>query len=299
MRSIGPLIVFMLAQADAVGDWLDRYHTGESLLNNGKIGEALQELKIAVREVETSNAARTPLGAVLDALGRAEFRAGLYRDAQQHFERLSELWDERSDARAVALANAGQASLAIGDYVRAEKYLREALDIMPGRAAVWRRLGAVLYLRHRHAEAETAERKALALSDPDITPVVWNDMAVMLRAQHRSQEAQKMLASAVSATPAGLIRATMLNNLGMIEWELGSRQEGEAHIRQALTEMETQVGTRHPSLCAILEAYSMMLHKNRNKRRANEIARRAKDLRLLFPTQTISDYATVDWRDLK
>src|SRR5947208_14183151 len=82
--------LMMLALIFAVhmrADLLDRYHAGERLLDQGKPEEALRELRIAVQEAEAASLDGPGLGAILDALGRAEFRAGQYRSAKKYFER--------------------------------------------------------------------------------------------------------------------------------------------------------------------------------------------------------------------
>ena len=135
-------------------DWRDRYRAGEGLLDEGKTEEALRELKTAYQEAEALRQDEPGLGAILDALGRAELRAGQYRSAKKYFERSIGFWENQPKARAIALCNAGQAYRALGEYARAEQFFRQALEIMPQQAALWQLLGGTMVLQHRYAEAD-------------------------------------------------------------------------------------------------------------------------------------------------
>src|SRR5947209_3656580 len=92
------LTVILIAHARA--DWLDRYRSGEGLLNRGKTEEALQELRTALQEAEDFRQDGPGVGAILDTLGRAELRAGHYRSAKKYFDRSTGFWCDRTEARA-------------------------------------------------------------------------------------------------------------------------------------------------------------------------------------------------------
>jgi Flp pilus assembly protein TadD len=233
--------------------------------------------------------------ASLDALGRSEFAAGRYLNARKYFERA--LQSPATDAanRTVALSNAGQACLALGENRQAEKYFRDAIALAPEVAGLWHRLGQSLFQQHRHAEAESAYRKALQFK-PDEADV-WADLAAILAAQKRRPEALALLRQAVAATPTGQNRARILRNLAVLEWKDGARHDAAAHLSEALTEMEAAVGQSHPDLVRVLEDYSEALAGIGDRFRSREAARRAQSIRSGFAAQ--NGTGTVGWRDLR
>ena len=72
MRIVGCML---LIAVPALADWFSRFQSGEDLLKHGQPESAIQELRSALAE-------RPDHPAILDALGRAEFRAGRYRSAR-------------------------------------------------------------------------------------------------------------------------------------------------------------------------------------------------------------------------
>ncbi|MBI1787451.1 MAG: tetratricopeptide repeat protein, partial [Acidobacteria bacterium] len=111
-------------------DWVAQYQSGEEKLRLGMIEEACRELQSALAAAESSKAEREGLGAIHDALGRAQFQAGRYQKSAHYFERALRLWDRPAD-RAATLCNAGQAYRELGEHGRAERYVREAVEIAP------------------------------------------------------------------------------------------------------------------------------------------------------------------------
>lgn len=299
MKNMVWALIFL---APVWADWQERYRVGERLLKEGAIVEAHQELAAALLEVESAGQDGPRRGAILDALGRTEFRAGKYRSAVKCFERSLRLWPERSEAQAAALSNAGQAYQALGEYARAQESFRKALDILPQSPLLWHALGQALFLKRRYGEAESAQRKALAIwedSDPAAASVVLNDLAVLYEFQHRRWQAKEMLERAVARASPGQQRARILTNLGALTFSLGHKTLAIRHFSQALTEMESAVGTSHPDVGRILEEYSAVLRKAGFRSAANEMVKQAQSIRASFAVQTNSQRATVTLQDLK
>jgi tetratricopeptide (TPR) repeat protein len=296
------LLLIVILFRPAIAAWPDRYHSGERLLKQGKIQEALQELNTALHEADAAHDEGKGLAAILDAIGRAEFRGGRYRNAKRHFERAAQLLEDQPQSRPAVLANAGQACLAVGKFASAEHFFRAALELLPGHAGLWQLLGKALFLQNRQAEAERAQRKALALAggtDPNIAAVASNDLAILYQSRNNHHEAVDLLLAALSATPHGQGRARMLANLGVSHWKIGNKQEAATYLRQGLAEMEAAVGPEHPDVERILADYHEVLQKTGKKGQAREIAKRAAAMRSAFAAQTNSRGSTVDWRDLK
>ncbi|MBI3471718.1 MAG: tetratricopeptide repeat protein, partial [Candidatus Solibacter usitatus] len=159
-------------------DWVAQYQSGEEKLRLGMIEEACRELQSALAAAESSKAEREGLGAILDALGRAQFQAGRYQKSAHYFERALRLWERPAD-RTATLCGAGQAYRELGELGRAERYVREAVEIAPTEPRAWQLFGSVLIKRRQYQEAEAAERKALSLGGSGIAAIAWSDLAVL------------------------------------------------------------------------------------------------------------------------
>jgi Tfp pilus assembly protein PilF len=256
----------------------------------------------ALSDAETASAGEPDAGATLDSLGRAEFRAGRYRKAKSYFDRSLAVNRDRPEARLAALSNAGQAYLALEEYGRAEQLFREALQLGPDHAALWQFLGKVLFLRHRYADAEAAQYKALSLvkaGQSEVAAAARNDLAILYQARKRPRAAISLLEDAAAATQPGQARARIFANLGVLQWKYGSKQDAAMYLRRALSEMETAVGPEHPDVGKILEDYGDVLRATGEKAVAKHMAKRAAAIRSAFAAQTNNTGTTVDWRDLK
>jgi tetratricopeptide (TPR) repeat protein len=292
-RSISAFLfgTLILTQATEAGDWLTQYKSGEEKLRLGVYAEAKRDLQAALASAESSQAGRAAVGAILDALGRTQFQSGQYRESTHSFERALQLWDQPVD-RVAGLCNAGQAYREVGDYGRAEAYVREALALAPTEPRVWQLLGSVLIKRKRYQQAEAAERHSLSLGGTGIAASVWSDLAVIHEAQGKYEESEKALQRSIEITTPGRQRARMLANLGDVERKLGRFEDAVVHSRQGLEEMEAAVGPRHPDVATILEVHSTALRQAGRRPEAKQAAGRAREIRSLLA-------ATVDWRDLK
>ena len=289
------LIILAILASPAVAAWADRYLLGTALLKEGKTADANRELRAALKEAEIAGEKGYGLGAILDALGHAEFRAGRYRSAKKYFERALLAPAKETAGQAAALSNAGQAYMALGEYRRAEEYLRDAIRLMPDAAPLWHRLGQAMFLQGRRTEAESAYRRALRDHDRDAD--VWSDLAAVLEVQNRRAEAIALLRQAVAESPAGQNRARVLRNLAVLEWKEGSPRTAAEHLQEALTHLEAAVGGDHPDVARVLDDYSEVLAKTGEKVRSREAAKRAQSIRSAFAGQ--DGGSTVGWRELR
>ena len=288
------LTLFFVLCIPALADWLEKHQRGERLLQEGKAGQALLELKAALAEADPAGK-----GAILDSLGRAEYQAGNYREAKKRFEISAMVFEGEPLKRAVVLVNAGHAYQALGELAHAELVFREALDAMPREAMIWQNLGQVLFLQHHYRDAEAALRMALSLAEPQLLAPIWNDLAMLHEAQRQVPKAAEMLRNAAAAAAPGQARARIYANLGVLLWKLKAKNAAVAQIRLALSEMESAVGDQHPDVAKILEDYRDVLQKMGRKAEAGALAERAASIRSLFAGQTNDHRASVDWRDLK
>jgi len=271
-------------------DWLAQYQSAEKKLLIGKADEAQRDLRAALSEAQSSSVSGDPLGAILDALGRAQFRTGRYREATVSFERSLPFWTQ-SSSRIPALCNAVQAYRELGDYSKAEKYSREAIALDAANPRAWQLLGSVLIKRRRYADAEAALRRALLTNDHAIAASAWRNLAVLYEAQRRYEESAQSLQHSLELSGPGQDRARILANLGSVEQRLRRLEPCLLHFSQASAEMETAVGSDHPDLARILESYSLALKKAGRRAEAAQANRRANEIWSFR-------HAKVDWRDL-
>jgi tetratricopeptide (TPR) repeat protein len=253
--------------------------------------EASRDLRKALRGAESENVGPAQMAGILDALGRARFRASKYREASGYFERVL-LLVERPDDRVASLVNAAQAYREVGDCRKSEKHAREALLIAPGEARVWQLLGSVLIQCRKYEEATKAERQALALGDASIATMVWSDLSVMEEAQGRFEEAAAHLRRAIDGLPGGQRRGRLLVNLGLLESRARRADEAAAHLLEAIQTLEAEAGKEHPDVARALDAYAGVLRRAGRKSEARQAAERARGIR-------VSLAATVDWHDLQ
>jgi tetratricopeptide (TPR) repeat protein len=275
----------LLIAVPALADWTDYYRSGEELLEQGRPESAIRELRPALAESPDHPA-------ILDALGRAEFRAGRYRSAREHFDQASRV--AKKD-RAAVLTNSAMASVALGDNRRAESLVRQALELEPQNVTVLKVLAQALYLQKRSSEAKVTLQKILAIQSD---PVTKGDLATLYQAEHKNEMAMALLRQAVSEITPGQARARLLTNLGVLQWESGMRERSEKTLRDALEEAEASVGADHPDTARILEQYSEVLRRTGRKAEAKKAAQRAVAIRASSASQANENGFTVDWRDI-
>ena len=295
-----PLVLILTGTVRA--NWVSRYHSGIKMLKSADVEQARQELTAALKEAEANGIRGRELGAIVSALGRAEFEAGRYRTALKRYNRSVGLLESSPEEQAAALSNAGSAALALRDSARAERFFRQALELSPDNVTVVYLLGRALFLQRRYTDAESYERRAIELgdvSDSLSAALARNELSLIYEAQNRNAESMELLNAAISAVPAGRMHAAMIANLGVMEWKLGMKREAAAHLLQSLREAEKAVGPQHPDVGNVLAFYALVLQKTGEKVLAKEVAARAAAIRGAFQAETNSSGATVDWLDLK
>ena len=284
------LFLLVIFVAPALADWQSRYRTGEQLLADGQAEEALAELTTALREAPPAGRA-----AILDALGRAEYRCGRYRQAKCHFEAALHLWPVNSRERAIVFYNLGRACLELQEHTYAEEMFRRTLETRSGEAYVWQAIGQAQFQRGRKDAAEDSFRKAISLSDPENRPMMVSDLAMLFLEKRQYDQAAAIWREAIARTEPGQVRARMRHSLGVLQWACQQKDRAAVQLRLALAEMEAAVGPRHPDVASILEDYHEVLRKSGK----TAAAERASAIRASFAAQGGDRRNTVDWRDLR
>lgn len=287
--------VFLLFLAvPALADWDSRHKASQRLLKEGRPEEAIAELKLALAETDAKGRVHA-----LDALARAEVRAGQYRSAKRHLEGAAALWPAGSQDQAVVLYNLGRVHLDLQEYARAEEVFTQALAALPRESAVWHSLGQAQFRRKRQDAAEASLRKALSLANRASQPLIASDLAALFEASRKYEKAAAIWREAIALSAPGQARARMLANLAALQWNWNDKSQAAAHFQEALAEMEAAVGPRHPDVARILDDYQEVLRKTGKKAEAVAASERASAIRSAFAHHTNEQGASVDWRDLR
>jgi tetratricopeptide (TPR) repeat protein len=289
-RSFLSLLAIIVHQATA-SDWLTLYRSGEEKLRLGMAEEASRDLRKSLRNAETGNAGAAQRVAILDALGRARFRAGQYREAAGYFETALQLGTPAAD-RLRLLVNAAQAYRELGKYRNAEGCAREASRIDPNDPHVWQLLGSVLVRSRKFEEAMVAEQKALALGSSTVAALAWSDLSVMEESQGHFAEAAAHLQRAIDMFPPGHERGRLLVNLGLLEHRARRTHAALTFLNEAIQQLEAVLEKAHPDLAHALESYAEVLRRAGRKLESRRAAKRAAEIRSSLG-------ATVDWQDLR
>lgn len=287
-------LLILVSAVPALADWRSHYEKGERFLQEGRASQAVSALQAALTETETAHR-----GVVLEALGRAESRAGNYRAAKRRLQESATLWPAGARERAVVLYNLGHVHLNMGEDARAEDVLTQALEGLGGESAVWHTLGQAQLRRNRREQAEASYRKALALADGKARPSIVSDLADLLAGKREYAKAAELWRQAIAQAAPGQARARMMANLGSLQWNWREKDQAAAQFRAALAEMESAVGTSHPDVAKILELYQEVLRKTGKKAEAVAAGERASSIRSSFAGRTNDRLETVDWRDLQ
>jgi serine/threonine protein kinase/tetratricopeptide (TPR) repeat protein len=141
-----------------------------------------------------------------------KFRTGMLALADKTIEILESKTDASNFAKATAYMVLGIALGGQGKHAEAEAAFRKALALKPDDAEAYSNLGVILNDHQgKHAEAEAAFRKALALK-PDLAEAYYN-LGVALSGQRKYAEAEAAFCKAIALKPDD---ALAYDNLGII-----------------------------------------------------------------------------------
>ncbi|MEM7351734.1 MAG: serine/threonine-protein kinase [Acidobacteriota bacterium] len=222
---------------------------------------------ISPESLERSEArARTELGdqpevlaTLLDTLGVAYQKIGLYEPAGAHLQEALELRQQsvgdRHPETATSWAHLGRLALEQANHDRAEKLLQRALELYdqlldpddPRVAEGLNDLGRLRYQQGRFEAAEDLHRQTLAK-----------------RRQVHGEQSPEV--------------AESLNNLATALWATGRVAEAEDLLRQVLDLRRQLFGRRHPDVTNSLNNLAVLLFNQENHAAAEELATEALEI---------------------
>ena len=206
--------------------------------------------------------------AMLDNVGYAYYRLGVYDQAQTLLERAYNLKRRAHGTDRLGLATSAFSLATVyrmrGEFKRAEPYFREAMAIRqqmlgPGAAQVVEvldGLGQCLHDEGRDAEAESVLRSSLEIvhkQKVDKDDDVRDYLALVLERRGDYSEARQLLREAVEISrqfrgPDSQPYFFHLHNLAGASIDAGDLTEAETTERQALAVFRHVVGNSHPDL---------------------------------------------------
>ena len=197
---------------------IDLLREGTTLLRAGRLAEAAQGFRAALRLKPDLPEAQGTLGAILGALGQLD-------QAELHLREALRLRPASPDAH----GNLGNLLRELGRLPEAERSLRRAVRLRPVYPDAHNNLGATLRGLGRPAEAEACLR--VALRQRPAYPEALANLARLLREQGRPEEAEAPLRAAAALRPGA---APLQASLGALLRELGQPADAEAVLRAAL-----------------------------------------------------------------
>jgi len=196
---------------------------GASYEKTGQLDQSLSFYQVGVRLFPRDKDLLARLAALLH-------QAGLEEQAQPLFEKLV-LIDPHNAQGHLGLA---QIDRALGFLDRSSVHYEKTLETWPERGDIWQEYGEELGEARDYRTAELALRRALALA-PEKTDIIL-DLALVLRAMGRTDEALTELAEPVRSGRPGALRARAL-------WLL---EEGRGEESKAAVEALSSVAPKDP-----------------------------------------------------
>jgi tetratricopeptide (TPR) repeat protein len=296
---VGVCILVLAAIAAAQdADWQAAVDRGRQAEQQGNYPDAIEHYRLAAALTERFNAHDGRKWTTYNQLGLAYADAGMIGESVRSYEReiaaIRKALGKQNAAYAIAAANLSTILLNAGDYLTAEKLLREALQIetqLPGArpldiAVLQVRLSEALVGHRRSSEAErllaTAMTTIEASGDKFFLAVADNTTGMLRRRQHRYREALESFQEAVTLLeqnfgPSHAVLLHPLNNVAVAYSLAGNFSEAERVFRQAQAICD-RMPPNHPMRADLLGNYAEHLERAGEKARAKAIRKTAEAL---------------------
>jgi len=209
----------------------------------------------------------------IEQLAQIETKAGLYTDAEAHFEEASALYEELGQPTVIMSSEGslGHVYYWTGRYDESEQFFREvvaklevvdpALDPSVGHAMS--SLGSVLEYQGKLEEAIEFHRRGveaqIAFYGPDHTEIAeaYNDYGNTLTAAGRYEEALRAHQRALEIrrqrlNPRHPDMAVSLSNIALVYIRMGDSQRAIPMLKDAVDIRLSSIGPDHPATCSSL-----------------------------------------------
>lgn len=294
-------------------EWARRVRTGRTLVEQERYLDAVAELKAALRLKENVKHGRRADDATYYLLGLAYREAGLMSQAIHCFRRAMQIAEQhgRSDTYVRAVIHLAVAYLTAGEPKKADQLgigrllerQRSLGTAAPTLAALTQVQGAIVAASGRFSEAEPLLKRSVELwmaavgpDHPDTAAALQNSGIVYAR-QNRFDEAESLLHQALATwrrlEPHPTSELKSLTSLAEIHLARRQYPAAAALYEQAVSIIDSRLGSKHPDLPRALLAFGYILRHLDRRSEANQILARAKRLlsespRNSFETHTVS-----------
>ncbi len=207
-------------------NWFARYALSSALKAQGRLDEALAEVRAALRLLPGHPQIRYNLANTLLALGRTEA-------AIENYQRVLAIEPDHPKAN----NNLAVAYQQTGDLARAVQHYRQQLTVTPMDARAHANLGAALLEQGRSQAADDAFGRALEL-DPDWVPAL-EGRGDAARARGRLEDAERSYQRALSIQPGA---PGAHYGLGAMRLAEGAQAQATAHFRKAVQGENAYIG---------------------------------------------------------
>ena len=194
-----------------------RNNLGDALFEEGKVEEAIAQLRTALQLDPAYAHAHNNLGRALAARGK-------YEEAQSHYGEALRLNPNYAEAQ----NNLGFALVEQGRYTEAQAHYGEALRLKPDYAEAQNNLGVALMRQGRLDEAMAHYAEALHLK-PDYAEA-YSNLGNALARQGKMADAVREFVQALRISPG---YAEVHYNLALVLAAQGKRDEAQAHVAEA------------------------------------------------------------------
>jgi len=214
--------------------------------------------------------------------------AGKYYEAQKRAEQAYQMDPTNFDT----LNQLGRCLKEIGEYEKAERKLRDAIDAAntdPDKSAALGNLAGVLRDKGKYDEAETLLREALAIrrkayaeGHPSIATTLGN-LAGVLKDQGKYDEAEELYQEALAICRKAYAEehpyiATTLGNLAGVLRDQGKYDEAEKLYREALAIDRKAYAEGHPHIAIGLNNLALVLKDQRKFDEAEKLGEKALEM---------------------
>jgi tetratricopeptide (TPR) repeat protein len=244
-----------MKRSDPIDRAIALHDSGLAALDAGDASRARAELGRALAIFVREDPKQPDVANVLVGLSTACDAAGLQAEALRHAQRAA----------------------AIGAPLRGDA------DVARVRYAAFCQLASIRTARGEYALARAPWKRALRIAEASLGPVdvasARNGLGVVGKFTARYDDAEqhyRIALSLVARLPdAAPMRATLLHNLGGLEFSRGRPRRAEPHARASVALRERLLGKSHPSVAADLAALAPIVEANGARGEARALCRRA------------------------
>lgn len=276
--------------SETIPHWQTMLLLGDQQRTAHHFEEAEQSYRQALREVEKQGGTFRNQAVCFNRLGLLYRATGQYPQAEHMARRTVDLWEQNepqnTQERITARSNVGIVLHSERKYHEAEKVFLDVLEQCeqnlgeshPDTASALNNLAAAYYEQGRLTEAEEHYARSYELqrgmkATSTASLLTGNNLALVYADQHRFEEAESLYSEILARLEASLgheqeATATVLNNLGLLYFHVGRKEDALQYMHEAIQIREHLLGPMHPDALESAQSYAQMLRAMKRKKEA-------------------------------